>query len=99
MTEVVSNKVSSLATDEHAAYRYPRTPYSHGRADHSANLYVHGNIRTNTIEGFRSILRRGIVGSYHKVSTKHLPLYVAEFCFRYNNRENADIFGAAICGC
>jgi ISXO2-like transposase domain len=44
-------------------------------------------------------IKRGVVGSYHKVSRKYLPLYVAEFQFRYNNRHNADIFGAAIKGC
>jgi ISXO2 transposase-like protein len=42
---------------------------------------------------------RGIVGSFHKVSAKYMPPYVAEFQFRYNNRENADIFGTAINGC
>jgi hypothetical protein len=41
----------------------------------------------------------GIVGSFHKISAKYMPLYVAEFQFRYNNRENADIFRAAIAGC
>jgi hypothetical protein len=43
--------------------------------------------------------KRGIVGSFHKVSAKYRPLYVAEFQFRYNNRFNDDIFGAAIEGC
>jgi ISXO2-like transposase domain len=42
---------------------------------------------------------KGIVGSFHKVSAKYMPLYVAEFQFRYNNRGNPDIFGAAIAGC
>ena len=51
---------------------------------------------TDTIEGFWSILKRGVVGTYHKVSRKYLPPYVAEFQFRYNNRMNADIFGAAV---
>jgi hypothetical protein len=45
------------------------------------------------------LLRSGVVGTFHKVSKKYLPLYVAEFQFRYNNRENADIFGTAIAGC
>jgi ISXO2-like transposase domain len=57
-----------------------------------------GAIHTNTIEGFWSLIKRGIMGSYHKVSRKYLPLYVAER-LRYNNRSNADIFGAAISGC
>jgi hypothetical protein len=45
------------------------------------------------------LLKRGIMGSFHKVSRKYLPLYVAEFEWRYNNRNNADIFGAAIARC
>jgi hypothetical protein len=44
-------------------------------------------------------VKRGVIGSYHKVSRKYLPLYVAEFQFRYNNRHNPDIFGSAIAGC
>jgi hypothetical protein len=65
---------------------------------------VHGKygvaavVHTNTIEGFWSLIKRGIMGSFHKVSHKYLPLYVAEFQFRYNNRENTDIFGTAIAG-
>jgi hypothetical protein len=51
------------------------------------------------MEGFWSIIKRGIVGSLHKVSRKFMPLYVAEFKFRYNNRENEDFFGTAIRGC
>jgi transposase-like protein len=61
--------------------------------------YVVGAVHTNTIEGFWSILKRGVMGSYHKVSRKYLPLYVAEFQFRYNNRMNDDIFGDAIARC
>ena len=57
------------------------------------------DVHTNTIEGLWSIFKRGIVGSFHKVSAKYMPLYVAEFQFRYNNRENVDIFGAAVARC
>jgi hypothetical protein len=96
--EVVSNKVSLLATDESRIYR-GLTDYEHGTVHHAANKYVIGAVHTNTIEGFWSIFKRGIVGSFHKVSAKYMPLYVAEFQFRYNNRKNPDIFGAAIRGC
>jgi hypothetical protein len=53
----------------------------------------------NTIEGFWSLIKRGMVGTFHKVSQKYLPLYVAEFQFRYDNGLNVDIFGAAIKQC
>ena len=51
------------------------------------------------LKGFWSLIKRGMVGTFHKVSKKYLPLYVAEFQFRYNNRLNAEIFGAAIKEC
>jgi len=60
---------------------------------------VVGAVHTQTIEGFWSIFKRGVVGTFHKVSRKYMPLYVAEFQFRYNNRTNPDIFGAAVAGC
>ncbi len=96
--EMVSDKVSLLATDESFVYD-GLTEYSRHVVKHSAKQYVVGAVHTNTIEGFWSIFKRGIVGSFHKVSAKYMPLYVAEFQFRYNNRFNADIFGAAIEGC
>jgi transposase-like protein len=96
--EMVSNKVSLLATDESRVYR-GLTEYNHQTVDHSRKQYVVGAVHTNTIEGFWSIFKRGVVGTYHKMSAKYMALYVAEFQFRYNNRENADIFGTAISGC
>lgn len=97
--ECVSHKVSLLATDAWTGYRSLNKEYPHGKVDHGIGEYVVGAVHTNTIEGFWSIFKRGIVGTFHKVSDKYLPLYVAEFQFRYNNRMNADIFGAAIGGC
>jgi transposase-like protein len=97
--EAVSNKVSLLCTDDFSGYRRLRRRYRHGVIDHSTGQHVVGAVQTNTIEGFWSLVKRGIVGNYHKVSRKYLPLYVAEFEFRYNNRHNPDIFGAAIAGC
>jgi len=96
--EAVSHKVSLLATDEHKGY-VGLHEYPHQSVNHSGRQYVVGAVHTNTIEGFWSIFKRGIVGSYHKVSRKYMALYVAEFQFRYNNRFNPDIFGRAIEGC
>jgi hypothetical protein len=95
----VSHKVSLLCTDQHKGYDALGMLYPHGVVNHVKGQYVVGAIHTNTIEGFWSLFKRGIMGAYHKVSAKYLPLYVAEFQFRYNNRKNADIFGAAIRGC
>ncbi len=64
-----------------------------------SNQYVVGAVHTNTIEGFWSIFKRGVVGTFHKMCAKYMPLYVAEFQFRYNNRINPDMFGTAIAGC
>ncbi len=97
--EAVSNKVSLICTDEHAGYRRLRYRYRHGVVRHGMHEYVIGTVHTNTIEGFWSIMKRGVVGTFHKVSKKYMPLYVAEFEFRYNNRHEADIFGKAIAGC
>ncbi len=97
--ESVSHKVSLLVTDQWVGYKGLDKEYPHAVIHHTSGDYVVGAIHTNTIEGFWSLVKRGIVGSFHKVSQKYLPLYVAEAQFKYNNRENADIFGAAIKGC
>jgi ISXO2-like transposase domain len=97
--ESVSHKVSLLCTDQWVGYRHLNAEYPHKVIHHTAGEYVVGAVQTNTIEGFWSIFKHGVVGTFHKVSRKYLPLYVAEFQFRYNNRENNDIFAEAIKGC
>ena len=96
--EAVSHKVSLLCTDNGPATRNSPNEYPPRRVDHARGQYVVGAVHTQTIEGFWSLIKRGVVGTFHKVSKKYLPLYVAEFQFRYNNRFNEDIFGAAIKG-
>jgi len=54
--------------------------------------YAAGDIHTNTVESAFSLLKRGIVGTWHKVSAKHLPAYLDEMCFRFNNRKNPYLF-------
>jgi transposase-like protein len=98
--EAVSHKVSLLCTDQWTGYKgLSKQGYPHATVDHRVGEYVVGAVHTNTIEGFWSLIKRGCVGTFHKVSKKYLHLYVAEFEFRYNNRHNADIFGTAIEGC
>jgi transposase-like protein/IS1 family transposase len=95
----VSEKVSLIATDEHSSYRNLGKTLPHKVVRHATKQYVDGVVHTQTIDSFWSLLKRGIMGSFHKVSRKYLPLYVAVFEFRYNNRNNPDIFGAAIGRC
>jgi IS1 family transposase/transposase-like protein len=96
--EAVSTKVSLLCTDQWRGYNRLNKEFPHGTVDHSKGQYVVGAVHTQTIEGFWSLVKRGMIGTFHKVSPKYLPLYVAEFQFRYNNRSNPDIFGEAIRG-
>jgi hypothetical protein len=97
--EAVSHKVSLLCTDQWVGYKHLNKDFPHATADHAKGQYVVGAVHTQTIEGFWSIFKRGLMGTFHKMSAKYMPLYVAEFQFRYNNRQNADIFGTAIKGC
>ncbi|WP_422303764.1 IS1595 family transposase [Candidatus Binatus sp.] len=97
--KVVSDKVELVATDEHSGYRYIGWVMPHQSVSHSAGEYVRGEIHTQSIDSFWALLKRGIIGTYHNVSKKYLPLYLAEFQFRFNNRNEADIFGNAIAGC
>ena len=59
---------------------------SHESVDHSKGEYVRGDVYTNTVEGFFSIVKRGLVGIYQHVDQKHLDKYLAEFDFRQNTR-------------
>ena len=83
----VVDKCATLYTDEWHGYNVVKTLYNHDFVDHSRKQYANGTVYTNTIEGFWSILKRGIIGIYHFVSKKHLQMYVDEFVFRYNTRK------------
>ncbi len=62
--------------------------------NHSINEYVRGDIHTSTIEGYFSIMKRGITGVYHHVSPQHLKRYLAEFDFRLNERSGLEVTDA-----
>ncbi|MGB8682621.1 MAG: IS1595 family transposase [Candidatus Binatus sp.] len=98
--KTVSGRVDLLATDEHSGYRYLKwAPYPHETIGHSQGEYVRGKVHTQTIESFWSLIKRGIMGNYHQVSKRYLPLYLAEFSFRFNNRKNPDIFSELLSRC
>ena len=65
-----------------------RLGYKHLRIEHQAKEYVRGSMHTNSIEGFWSLLKRGIGGVYHSVSEKYLQSYINEYGFRYNHRKD-----------
>jgi len=98
--EAVDRNVKLVVTDEHHGYdTMADSGRPHDVIKHGENEYVRGIVHTNTIESFWSLLKRGVMGSFHHVSTKYLPLYLAEFQFRFNNRKNPDMFGEVIAGC
>ena len=76
----------AVFTDDAAAYA--RMPRTHVAVNHSAGEYVtgHGTFHTNGVESFWSMLKRGYVGTYHRMSAKHLARYVSEFAGRHNDR-------------
>ena len=95
--ENVSADVEIVMTDE--ATFYPKAfieaginGRKHKTINHRAGVYVDGDITTNGIESAFSLLKRGIIGSWHKVSAKHLTAYLDEMTFRFNNRDNPYLF-------
>ncbi len=77
---------TNLMTDDAGQYRHMGKDFAHQTVNHGIGEYVRGEAHTNTIEGYFSVLKRGIVGTYHHVSQQHLKRYLAEFDFRYNER-------------
>src|SRR6266705_2455074 len=80
---------STVFTADYLSYDGLQTEgYVHKRIRHSAKIYVSGDIHTQAIEGFWSMLKRGIGGVYHSVSAKYLQSYVSEYAWRYNHRND-----------
>lgn len=95
----VSDRVSLLATDQHTGYARLVREFPHQAVNHEQGEYVRGAVHTNNLEAFWSLLKRGVIGTYHNVSKAYLPLYLAEFSFRHNHRQNANIFDAVVAEC
>jgi transposase-like protein len=95
--ENVSDDVQVIMTDDFVSYPFAMDRAGHSRSkhktiNHSSGVYVDGDITTNGIESAFSLLKRGIIGTWHKVSAKHLAAYLDEMTFRFNNRNNPYLF-------
>ncbi len=95
--ENVSTDVDVIVTDEYPAY--PKAMIAagikggqHETIRHKDRVYVRGDVHTNTVESAFSLLKRGIVGSWHKISAKHLAAYLDEVTFRFNRRKSSTLF-------
>jgi transposase len=86
---------STVFTDEAVIYdafeHLDQKAYTHRRINHSQKVYVAGDVHTNTIEGFWSLVKRGLGGVYHSVSAKYLQGYLDEYAFRYNRRRSGNL--------
>ena len=78
-----------MFTDEYRQYKLmaDRVASNHQTVNHGKEEYVRGEVHTNTVEGFYSIFKRGMKGTYQHCGKQHLHRYAAEFDFRYNNRK------------
>lgn len=92
--ENLSEDVEILFTDELRNYTHvaKRVGVPHKRIKHKQGIYVQGDVHTNTVESAFSLLKRGIMGTWHKVSAKHLQAYCEEMTFRFNRRKRSDLF-------
>jgi transposase-like protein len=85
-------KDSLVMTDKSTSYAYLSNDftYAHKSVNHSDGEYARGIVSTNTVEGYFSLFKRGVLGVYHHVSKEHIIRYLGEFCFRYNSRKITD---------
>jgi transposase-like protein len=94
--ENVSEDVDVIVTDEWSAYpdamRRTDNVKKHKTIRHKGHVYVDGDIYTNTVESAFSLLKRGIMGTWHKISAKHLQAYLDEMTFRFDRRKRSDLF-------
>jgi transposase-like protein len=91
--ETIAGDAEFIFTDESNAYPdFTDWNTKHRRVTHGRHEWVRGQIHTNTVESAWSLFDRAVMGSYHKLSVKHLPAYLDEFAFRFNNRDNPFLF-------
>jgi len=94
--ENISEDVDVLFTDDFQSYKgaakHLRKDGRHKTIRHKLHVYAKGDIYTNTVESAFSLLKRGIIGSWHRLSAKHLQAYCEEMAFRFNRRDKSDLF-------
>jgi hypothetical protein len=92
---VDSTTTKAIMTDDAGAYNFRLTKFHnipHSKIRHSRREYVKGDVHTNTVENSFSLLKRAVIGTYHQLSIKHLQRYLNEFSYRFNRREDAELF-------
>ena len=93
----ISDEADAIYTDELRSHVGLETDTrKHESVNHSAEEWVVGDVHTNSVEGVWSLFKRSIVGSFHKMSVKHMDRYLEELEWRFNNRDNPYIFRDAL---
>jgi transposase-like protein len=95
--ENISPDVEFFMSDEFRSYQPAMIEAKihgskHKTISHKKGMYVSGDVHTNTVESAFSLLKRGVIGTWHKISAKHLEAYLHEMSFRFNRRKNPDLF-------
>lgn len=91
LMRLLIDQKAHVMTDESSVYRGLHSEFEHSTVNHAKKEYARGKVTTNTVEGFFSILKRGLIGTYHHVSEQHLQRYIDEFDFRYSNRSSLEV--------
>ena len=93
----VSIKADAVFTDDSMRYAaMPANVKRHESVNHSAHEWVRGDVHTGTIDGYWGLLKRGVIGSFHQISVKHLHRYLSEFQFKWNHRKAQNIFALVV---
>ena len=93
LIEGTAKRGSTIYTDQHRGYIGLKDKnYTHGAVNHGVSEYIRGQAHTQGVESFWSMLKRGYVGVYHKMSEKHLQRYVDEYVGRHNNRDGSTLY-------
>ncbi|MEX2246452.1 MAG: IS1595 family transposase [Dehalococcoidia bacterium] len=93
INSVVADDAEAIFTDDWHPYKGIADENTrHEIVNHTEKEWVRGQVHTNTVEGVWSLLKRSLIGSYHQLSAKHLPAYLDELSWRFNNRQNPYLF-------